>query len=332
MLSREQTSEDALQMWSYAARIKVLTEGGKDYANIELPYFVGDVGVSIQSIAGRTIEPNGTIVAFSGSPYDKLIERTKDVTYKAKVFTLPEVQVGSILEYRYKIRFSDGITYWPEWRLQSPLYTLKEHFLWRSGSYLTGTYGHVAWTSNLPLGVKVKETSGGAERLTLKLDAENIPAPPQEPLMPPIDSIGYCVSFYYTSVNTAMEYWTEVGKQWSKDRDKFIGPRSRVRDAVKALVSPGDSEELKVKKIYDNIMTFENTDLTRAHTLQEDKAEGDKNTNSTDDVFVHRRGTSDQLAELFVAMVRAAGLKPVSIHGCAGTLRAVCRMGWTLRL
>ena len=239
-----------------------------------------------------------------------MIEKSKDFTYKAKVFTLPDVQVGSILEYRFKLRFSTGVFYLPDWHLQTPLYTVKEHFTWRAGWYAAEASGaHVAWTSNLPPGMKVKETGGIAEPLILELDAENIPAPPTENLMPPIDSIGYRVSFYYTSAKTPMEYWTEVGKNWSKDRDKFIGPRSKVRDAVKALVAPGDTDEQKVKKIYAEVMTFDNTDLTRVHTLQEDKAEGDKSTNNTDDILVRRRGNSDQLADLFVAMVRAAGIK-----------------------
>src|ERR1700677_5130061 len=37
-LFREETTEDKLHMFSTYVRLKVLTEGGKDYANVELNY------------------------------------------------------------------------------------------------------------------------------------------------------------------------------------------------------------------------------------------------------------------------------------------------------
>ncbi len=45
VLYKEETTDDALRAFSYYTRVKVLTEGGKDFANIELP-FGGRVGIS----------------------------------------------------------------------------------------------------------------------------------------------------------------------------------------------------------------------------------------------------------------------------------------------
>ena len=56
-------------------------------------------------------------------------------------------------------------------------------------------------------------------------------------------------------------------------------------------------------------MKMENTDFTREHTSAEEKAEGLKLIHSTDDVLERKRGSSDQLTQLFVAMARAAGMK-----------------------
>ncbi len=322
ILYKEQTAEDKLHMWSYYARIKVLTEGGKDYANIELPYFVEEAGVTIDSIVGRTIQPDGTIVAFNGKPYDKLIVKSSDTTIRAKVFTLPQVQVGSILEYRYKFRFSDGWYLSPEWYLQSDLYTMKAHYNWLPSTYFTSgdmsTPEHVAWAPTLPKGVQVVETntstsslgaSNGAPQVHLSLDVHDLPPIPKEHLMPPEDSVAYRVQFYYTAAKTPLEYWIKAGKGWSKDRDKFIDPKSSVRTSVTSIVQPSDTQEQKVKKIYDFVMTLENTDFTRAHSAQEEKAGGLKTVSSSEDILLRKRGSSDQLAQLFVAMVRAAGIK-----------------------
>src|SRR5271156_1371983 len=105
-LFREETTEDDLHMFSIYVRLKVLTEGGKEHANVELGYasFDSGSGTSITDIAGRTIHPDGTIIPFTGKPYEKLIEKTQGVKVMSKVFTLPDVEVGSIIEYRYKLR------------------------------------------------------------------------------------------------------------------------------------------------------------------------------------------------------------------------------------
>ena len=49
------------------------------------------------NLHARTIRPDGTIVEFSGKAFDKSIVKARSVKYLAKTFTLPDVQVGSIL-------------------------------------------------------------------------------------------------------------------------------------------------------------------------------------------------------------------------------------------
>ena len=66
-LLKDEAADDGLHSQNFYYRIKVLTEGGKEYANVELPYSAGESGVKIDSIAGRTIHPDGTIIPFSGN-------------------------------------------------------------------------------------------------------------------------------------------------------------------------------------------------------------------------------------------------------------------------
>src|SRR5580698_2863693 len=153
-LFREEISDDNLSMHSVYIRIKVLTEAGKSYADVELP-FEGDFKPS--DISGRTIQPDGTIVPYSGEPYTKTILRNKTVKVEAKVFTMPAVEVGSILEYRYTWRYRR--LYAPTWDLQGRLFLRKGHFAWNPyeltvGHWVLGADGkpanNIAWASNLP--------------------------------------------------------------------------------------------------------------------------------------------------------------------------------------
>src|SRR5579871_3491367 len=72
-------------------RIKILTEEGRKYADIEIPYWK-EQG-SIVNIHARTIKPDGSVVNYDGKVFDKSIVKARGVKYMAKTFTLPDVQV-----------------------------------------------------------------------------------------------------------------------------------------------------------------------------------------------------------------------------------------------
>jgi len=94
VLFREEISDDNLSMHSVYVRIKVLTEAGKAYADIELP---SEGDFKAEDIAGRTIQPDGTVVPFTGKPYVKTITRGRNVRLEAKVFTMPAVEGAAFL-------------------------------------------------------------------------------------------------------------------------------------------------------------------------------------------------------------------------------------------
>ena len=314
-LYKSQTTEDSLHMFSYYVRLKVLNERGKEYANVELNYLAGSTGSSIDDISGRTIHPDGTIVQFTGKPYEKLVAKANGYKEKAKVFTMPAVEVGSILEYRYKLHFDDQYYMSPEWSIQSDIFLRKAHYMWKPTDRTLinekgeNVSGRVAWAPILPEGAAVKATVLPSGKLEIDLDVHDIPPTPHEEYMPPVASLSYRVLFYYTATRTSAEFWKDEGKSWSKARDKFIGPNDQVRTFVSATVAPGDSDQQKATKLYAALMTFENTDFTREHSSREDKADGLKNVANAGDVIARKRGSGDQLAEAYVAMARAAGIK-----------------------
>jgi hypothetical protein len=284
-LFREETTDDKMRMFSIYIRLKVLSESGKEFANVELPYSAGLTGRTVDNIEGRTIHPDGSIIPFTGKPYQKLVEQTQGAKYMAKVFTLPDVQIGSIIEYRYKLHYDDSVLYSPNWYIQSDLWTRKAHYLWKPISMsfdtnLSGARGQrldtIAWTPILPAGtdVKLSHIPGDERQSIIELNVHDIPPAPHEDFMPPIQSFTYRVLFYYSAYHTADEFWKNEGKVWSKARDKFIGPGPAVAAAVKDLTTPSDTEDQKLRKLYAAVMKLENSNYTRAHTSAEEKADG----------------------------------------------------------
>jgi hypothetical protein len=325
-LFKEEITEDKLHMFSIYVRLKVLTEAGKEYANVELrQYNTSDNGgYSVAGIAGRTIHSDGTIIPFTGKPFEKLIEKGQGFKEMAKVFTLPDVDVGSIIEYRYQLRYDDNYFIHPDWFIQSDLFTRNAHYQWKptdeqlisKGEHGEQITSSVAWTPILPVGVEVKQSRPPSTNFGLLIDltVHDIPPAPKEEYMPPLGSLSYRVLFYYSSYRSAEEYWKNEGKGWSKNTDKFIGPDNKVKQAVKDLVLPTDTTEQKLRKFYDAVMKLDNTTYSRDRSAAEEKAKGLGPAKSTDDIWERKRGHDDEIAELFIAMARAAGIKAYAMR------------------
>jgi uncharacterized protein DUF3857 len=80
-------------------RIKILTEEGRKYGNVEIQFT--RESEKVVAIRGRTVKPDGSEVPFDGKVFEKSLLKGRGVRYLAKTFTLPDVEVGSIVEYRW---------------------------------------------------------------------------------------------------------------------------------------------------------------------------------------------------------------------------------------
>jgi transglutaminase-like putative cysteine protease len=310
-LDIEEITSSYTSEYTYAARIKVLNDKGKEYANVELP---PTSNLNFLKLAARTIHPDGKVVPFTGKPYEKLVSKSDGNSVTHKLFTFPDVQVGSILEFRYTL--SNYFIAVPTWYLQSELFTRRQHLVFvprYAGSYRLKNGENVEgkWVPIpiLPPGIEVKFNNSTWSAHAFELNAADMMPLPTDQYMPPVLSLSYRVLFFATPYKSIPEFWAENGEYWSKAIDEFIGPKHGVSDFAKTLVPPTDTDDQKAKKIYAYIMSLENTDYTRERTEREDKQQGFKQIKSTDDLLKRGRGNSDQLTLLFVALARASGLK-----------------------
>lgn len=318
-LDVQEIDNDPMHYQSKYERIKVLTEKGKSLATIELPYLRGDW--KITDIKGRTIHPDGTIIPLDGKPEDLLSEKKGDYQVGRKVFTLPSVDVGSVLEYSYNIRYDDNHFSSPTWDIQRPYYVHKAHYQFTpfkafmpggadnsTSMFLTDgrgrTVNSLIWWRNLPAGVDIKTDIGGH----YTVDVADVPASPDEEWMPPIESYLYRVMFYYKAASNASDFWINEAKFWSKDVDHFAEPTKAVHAAVQGIVTGSDSDEDKARKLYAAVEALDNTDYTRTKSASEMKALKIKEAKRAEDTWNQKSGSSDDIALLYLSMLRAAGL------------------------
>jgi hypothetical protein len=324
VLNREEITRDDLHMKERYDRIKILTDEGKKFANVELRYVsLSDFGEGdftddkkIGEITGRTIHADGSIVPFTGKPYRKTIEKGRSVTYQALVFTLPDVEVGSIIEYRYTTRINDNVYESPSWYIQGDLYVVAAHYEWYPTVHdLTDSkqrlINTISWFPILPPDAKLdhsmKTLPGGGSVNVYKLDVKDVPPTPEEEYQPPVNSYTYRVLFNFTSYRTGDEFWKSEGKDWSKRTDAFVNAGG-LRAQTDKVTAGATTQAEKLHKIYAAVEAMENTRFTRERDKREDKAEGSGKMKTAADVMTHERGSPMQLTELFVGMARAAGM------------------------
>lgn len=295
---------DQEQTEFFYVRMKVLNEKGKSHADVELT--VPPDG-SISSLKARTIQPDGKITEFTGKPFQKTVIKGRGVKILAKAFTMPEVNVGSIIEYKYKIEWP-GIITDNYWTIQHELYTVKESF--RMKPYSGGLEGFengyqvAALYSHMPNNIKPVQKGGGYE-----LDVENMPAFESEGYMPPEEDIKPQMRFFYVSTgsSTPDKFWQDAGRRWNDEAEHFIGNRKEISQAATEAIGTETDPEQKLRKLYARAQQVRNLTYERERTEQEQKKEKLKNNQNAGDVLARGAGDRDDITRLFVALARAAG-------------------------
>ncbi|MGA3371613.1 MAG: DUF3857 domain-containing protein [Terracidiphilus sp.] len=327
-----EAADDDLHFHSFYARIKVLQEKGKELATVEIPYVTADstdtryaymperFQTRVEEIKARTIHADGTVIPLTGKPEDlmgvKTVSSKGDLQINRKVFNLPSVEVGSILEYYFKVRFDDHFWEPPDWNIQKAYFVHKAQFTYaphgtfKTGSIYSvdpsggGSVNHLIWWPVLPAGAAVKKELSGV----FSLDMNDVPPLPDEDWMPPLRNFGYKVVFYYKFASDNGDYWAYAVKDWSKDVDHIADPSKPIHEAVAGLIAPGDSDLEKARKLYKAVQALDNTDFSRKKSESELKQLNIKQSKTAQDILAQKSGSGEEIALLYLAMLRAAGL------------------------
>ena len=357
ILYREETEDDPHHFSTVYTRIKVLTEQGKEAAtvHVKFPRYLafnaqGDntnfssastenhfdapdinhagadqpfdtdtfaAPVELKALEARVIQPDGTVVPITGNTaalIKKLPNRPNEAT-----FTLPNVQVGSILEYRYQMRY-DRFQSAPEWQIQQPYFVHKAHYMYvpsdqflpndvsgagMSNKLLKGPHDTVLTdirnTNILPPGKDMVKDALG--RYTLNL--EDIPAIPNDAFAPPVGERIYQIDFYYSYTVVQKEFWQKEMQFWTKDLNRYIAPTGMIKNAANEAVGEKDAPLDKARKLYALVQKLTNTDVASGVNSAFDTSIPAGNVES---VLEKKNGNSKEIALLYLALARAVGL------------------------
>jgi hypothetical protein len=293
-------------------RIKVFTEEGRKNADVEIPFVKG--GYNVAHLHARTIRPDGSIAEFDGKVFEKEIVKARGYKYLAKTFTLPDVQVGSIIEYFFTYDFAEDALYGSNWILSQELFTKAAKFSLKpyvSDSIFPVT---VRWWPQLPAGVTPPRE--GKDHL-VRMEANNIAAFKAEDYMPPENELKARVDFIYSFDKfdpDPTKYWKGVGQRLNTLVEAFVNKKKAMESAVSQIVSVSDAPEVKLRKIYDRVQLVRNTSYEVSKTEQEEKRTKEKEAGNVQDVWNRGYGDGDDLDWLFLGLVRAAGFEAYPVY------------------
>ena len=298
-LYREIAQDDDQGYADYYFRIKILTDEGKKWGNVEIPYNHGIVTIS--DVSGRTIHPDGTISVWQGKPLDQTVVKAHGVKVLEKTFSMPDVQIGSIIEYKYREGWDSQMLYRTTWYVTGDLFTRKLN--------LTLTpYGEdillFEW-QRLAQGAAPKRGPDGVISFT----QQDVPGVEDEEYRPPDDVIEGKIDFYYTDApnKDATKYWNAIGKSWNDSADRFIGHNSEIRDEANKVAPANDPPETRLRKLYARAQQIRNLSYGPQKTEAEIKAEKLKDNTSAEDVLKNGYANGGDINLFFIALARAAG-------------------------
>lgn len=290
-------------------RIKILTEEGRKHADVEIPFF--KELENIVNIKARTIRPDGSIVNFEGKAFEKSIVKAQGVKYLAKTLTLPDVQVGSIIEYYYTNDLAEYTLFDSHWILSDELFT-------KHGKFSLKPYSGEGWSMSwswqrLPAGTP--QPKEGQDHV-VRLEVSNVPAFQTEDYMPPENELKARVDFTYRDEapeKDPAQFWKKRGKKLNDQLESFVGKRQAMANAVSTIISTGDSPDVKLQKIYARVQQFRNTSFEVQKTEQEKKREKEKEISNVEDLWKRGYGNGIDLTWLFLGLVRAAGFEAYGV-------------------
>ena len=288
-------------------RIKILTDEGRKYGDIEIPFVKGESNVA--NLHARTIKVDGTIVDFTGGVFEQAIAKARGAKYLAKTFTLPEVQAGCIIEYYFTLELNYSFTFGSHWVLNDDLFTRSAKF---SLSPYTNSYYpiNLTWVSRgLPPGTA---PPAAAKNRVVSLEVSNIPAFHAEDYMPPENEMKSRVDFVYSYAAfepDPTKFWKKWGQDANAYMEKFIDKHRAMEQAASGIVAAGDSPETKLQKIYSRVQQLRNTSFEAGKTEQERKRDKEKAPTNVEEVWKKQYGSGGELTWLFLALARAAGFE-----------------------
>jgi hypothetical protein len=294
----DDSSDSELALKHYI-RIKIFTERGREkYSKIDLLYIKGS---KVKDVAARVIKSDGTIIELRKEEIiERMIAKADGLKVKAKSFAVPNLEPGSILEYRWREVYDDAqanmrLEFQRDIPVQSATYYVKPF----SGS--SSMYQMTFQTD-----AKFEKDKKGYHKATMT----DIPSFREEPYMPPEYQVKPWIMIYYSSsLNSVPDaYWAlQAGNVWEAFKD-YIKPNDDVKKAAAEITAGANTQDEKITKIF-NFCQTQIKNITFDYSMTDEQKDKLKKNKKPSDTLKQKMGDAADIDLLFASLAMASGME-----------------------
>ena len=293
----DDSSTDGLTLKHYV-RVKIFTEKGRDeFSKYDIPFLKGS---RIKDVEARVTKPDGSIVFLNKEDVlEREIVRASGVKIKAKTFALPGLEVGSVVEYRYKEVIENAeanmrLVFQHDIPVRTISYYVKPFSGSRAMYYQAFNVGNT----------KFEKDSGGFYRATMN----NVPAFREEPNMLPEDDVKSWIYIYYAAQmpRSADEYWKNISRAFYEISKSSYKLNDDVKRAAEQAIAGATTDDEKLKRLYDYARN-QIKNISYAPHVSDDDRKKVKDSKTPGDTLKLKMGSSGDIDSLFGAMAKAVG-------------------------
>lgn len=302
-------------------RLKIFTErGANKYNKLEFP-----LTNQTEDIEARIISPDGKITEISGRDFFvKEIAKNSEGFFRAKVAAIPNIQSGSILEYKYReitydfFTFSNGflrITFFP---LSQEKYTLnlQKEIPIQNETFNVRLDGKLEQWEIIPENTqKVELIKDGKESNYYSINYNNIPSfnsDKREPFMPPDRYIKQRIIIrkkskqaYSTEENLAI--LVARYSSWRKMIRENLNKADDIGKIAKNITKDAVTDEEKVRLIYEFCKReIKNVEIYYS-TMTEKERKNIRTNKSLKEILKTKVANKIEILSIFGAMLSSLG-------------------------
>jgi hypothetical protein len=299
-VAEEEITEDNIKLRRHV-RIKILSEEGKSYADVKIPYYHED---RVEDIKAQAVSPRGKKTKLKG---DNIFEEKINRYLKGKVFAIPGVEIGSVIEYKYMLT-SEYYTILDPWYFQSDCYTQVSEFAikldprFNYNVFYQNVYGEDAEPERSEYLIPGGITRSGI-RVAWRI--ENIPPITSEPYMKNVDDYRMALFFQLLEYRSPYSYvkfiaeWDDLAKKVHNHFKQFYSRKGSLKDKIEELCPDSLSSENKIRLLYNFVR--DEIDTKWIHSIWLDR--------SPEEVLEKRIGDISEKNMLLISLLRHAGIE-----------------------
>lgn len=244
-------------------KIKILTNAGLDFANVEIPFYQeGDIYEQVVDLEANTYNfENGRLTVSKLDLKNCYDEKLND-SWTQKKFAMPDVREGSVIEYRYKI-ISPYVFNLRDWYFQWKIPVLQTQYqvkiipFYEYSFILQGTTKLDHQTSYVESGLEEQFGGVSYKKMVYEFGMDNVPAFRDETLITSREDYIIKLDFQLSKVtqtsgisNTIITTWPEMIKAllkndyFGKYTDKVEKSADKIFD-IESLNGKNDLEKVK---------------------------------------------------------------------------------------